>query len=194
LRSERLLTRARRSLSSLLPVRVSQATLAILLAATGSRKRFAGLLLLALAFVSESAFRLFDAHGGNPEDYWNTYYFLYAVGPHISGLLTATGFFFLVHEKIRNWAILPASYKLAKILWLAYVSSNEQLHQFVPWGFLVMGLTASILWFMSFDYFMSLHFHKREGIIARIIGILNTPGVSDQDKVRIAQQESKQLI
>lgn len=188
-----LLTRARKILSSLQPVRVSLAIPATLLAVTTLKKRYAGLLLLALAFASECAFRICDPHAGNPQDYWNTYYFLYAAGPHISGLLTATGFFFLVHEKIRNWAILPGSYKLAKIIWLAFVSSNEQLHQFVPWGFLVMGLSASILWFMGFDYLMGLHFHKFRGAVARIVGALNAPGIPDAERLRIARDQANQL-
>lgn len=188
-----LLIRVKRSLSNLKPVLASRAILVTLLAGTANRKRYAGLLLLAIAVLSEVAFRFFDASAGDPQAYWNAHYFLYSAGPHISGLLTATGFFLLVHEKLRNWAILPAAYKLSKIIWLSFVSSNEQLHQFIPWGFLVMGLGASILWFMSFDFLLSLHFHKREGIIARLVGIVNAPGISDEEALRIAREQAKQL-
>lgn len=172
---------------------MSQGIPATLLAVTSNRKRYAGLLLLAVAFVSETAFRFFDAKAGDPLDYWNAHYFLYSAGPHISGLLTATGFFFLLHEKLRFWAVLPGAYKLAKIIWLAFVSTNAQLHQFVPFAFLLIGLSASLLWFMSFDYLMGLHFHKFNGSIARLMGIINSPGIDDSSKVIHMKTELENL-
>lgn len=167
--------------------------LATLLAVVATPKRWTGLLLLCLAPVSEVAFRLFDRSAGDPSDYWNAFYFMQSAGPHLSGLLTATAFFLLLHDRLRTWAILPGAYKLAKIIWLTQVTTNEQYHQFVPWGFLLMGLTASIVWFMTFDFLLNLHFHKREGIIARIIGILEAPGISAEEKERIARDQIRQL-
>lgn len=192
-RSGLLLTRARKSLSGLLPALVKLEIPATLLAAVATPKRWTGLLLLVLAPISEVVFRLFDRSAGDPSDYWNAFYFMQSAGPHLSGLLVATAFFLLLHDKMRSWSILPGAYKLSKILWLTQVSNNEQYHQFVPWGFLLLGLTASIVWFMSVDYLMSLHFHKREGIIARIIGIMDAPGISAQEKERIARAEIKHL-
>ncbi len=189
----RLLTRARKSLSGLLPVLAKLAIPATLLAAVATPKRWAGLLLLVLAPISEVAFRLFDRRAGDPSEYWNAFYFMQSAGPHISGLLVATAFFLLLHDKMRTLAILPGAYKLSKILWLSQVSTNEQYHQFVPWGFLLIGLSTSIIWFVTVDYLMSLHFHKREGIIARIIGVMDAPGISPADKERIARSEIKHL-
>lgn len=174
-------------------VRALRATHATLLAGVTNNWRYVGLLSLVLAPLSEVAFRFFDPKAGNPTDYWNAHYYLFSAGPHISGLLVATGFYFLLHEKVRNWALLPAAYRFANILWLAYVSSNEEFHQFVPLAFIGLGLCSAVLWFMSFDFLMSLHFHKREGIIARLVGIINAPGISDHDKVEVAKNEASNL-
>ncbi len=187
------LTRARKSPSNPLTARVKLAIPATLLAAIATPKRWSGLLLLVLAPIAEVCYRLFDRSAGDPSDYWNAFYFMQSVGPHLSGLLVASAFFLLLHDRMRSWAILPGAYKLAKIVWLTQVTTNEQYHQFVPWSFLLIGLCASVLWFMSIDYLLSLHFHKREGIIARILGIISAPGIPDDERIRIARDQAKQL-
>lgn len=185
--------RVRKILSSLHPARVRLAILATPLAAVATPKRWAALMLLAMAPISEVFFRLFDRSAGDPSDYWNAFYFFQSAGPHLSGLLVATAFFLLLNDKMKDWAILPGTYKLAKIIWLTQVSTNQQYHQFVPWGFLLIGLTTALVWFMTIEYLLSLHFHKREGIIARIIGIMTAPGISAEDKERIAKDQIRQL-
>lgn len=175
--------------------RVRRGTVATLLARAANNRNYAGLVAVALAPFAESLFRLFDSKAGGEADYWNAYFFLHATGPHFSTILIVTGFFILMPtvNRLRFAAILPVSYKMAKIIWLASITSNAGYHAFVPWSFLLMGFSTAILWFMLFDWLMSLHFHKREGTIARIIGIINCPGVSAEEKVGIAKLEIENL-
>lgn len=173
---------------------VSQGTLATLLASkTLLRYYFAVLLIAGLAPFSEIVYRFFSEGEGGPLQYWNTYYFLYAIGPHLSSLLCLCGCFLLFNRNnsLRYVVAIPMAYKVAKIIWLASVDSNEAFHAFVPLMFLLAGLAFVIVWLKVFDFLMSLHFHKRDGIIARIIGIINSPGIDDATARHIAQNEIK---
>jgi hypothetical protein len=173
---------------------VSQETLAILRAgiqASSNYRIYGGLLLIAVAHVSEVAYVWFDSGEGEPTDYWNTYYYLYAIGPHLSTLLTVTGFYLLFPQfsRIKIFSIIPATYKLAKILWLSCITSNPELHRFVPFSFIVLGFGAAFAWLLTFEWLMNLHYHKREGTIARILGIISAPNIDAEQKVSIANQQ-----
>lgn len=150
---------------------------------------------MAVAHVAEVSYHLFDPKAGELSDYWNAYYYLYAIGPHLSGLLTITGVYLLIPStrKVKLFVIVPITYKLAKIIWLSCVTSNPELHRFVPWSFVVLGFTAGLVWILVFEWLMNLHYHKREGAIARIVGIMTAPGIDPVDKERIAQREIEYL-
>lgn len=174
-------------------VRAHQATLAILLAGSNVRA-YLGIILLTVSPCAEIAYKLFDVHAGH--GYWNTYFFLYEIGPHFNVIIIATGLFFLFRtsNKLRFAVIIPVAYQFSKILWLCTVSSNEDFHRVVPWSFLIIGISVSILWFMLFDYLMTLHFHKRMGAVSRILGILEEKvKLDDHTRVVIAQNELKKL-
>lgn len=187
----RLLSPVLRSLSSAL-ARASRGTLATQLAGTTNLRYYVAILLIAgLSPFSEVVHRFFDQHEGT--GYWNTYYFLYAIGPHVSPLLCLSGCFLLFRRKdrLKYVVTIPAAYKIAKIIWLSMVSSNEGFHSFVPMGLLLIGAATAVVWFKIFDYLMSLHFHKRAGTLARIIGIIGAKDVDDKTARRIAQDEIK---
>lgn len=167
---------------------------AILLAATTTltgRRTFIGVLLICAGPLVEVSYRLFDPNAGNVSDYWNTYHFLFAIRSDLSTIFYATGFYLLLPEfsKVKYFAIVPVAYKLARIIWMVFVSSNAQYHAFLPIHFLLYGGSASLVWFFVFEYLINLHFHKREGIRARVFGIMNTPGIDNDTKVAIAQRE-----
>src|SRR6267154_2758077 len=110
--------------------RVKRGTVATLLARVTNSRNYAGLMAVALAPISESLFRFFDSESGAKTDYWNAYLFLHAIGPHLSCILIVTGFFILMpsQNKLRFIAILPVTYKIAKITWLASVNDNIGYH------------------------------------------------------------------
>lgn len=179
-----------------LRVRVSLATtvtLSALLRATSNYRTYGALLLIAGAQLSEVAYVLFDQSVGQPLAYWNAYYYLQAIGPHLSALLTVTGFYLLIPQfsKLKFFALIPVAYKLGKIIWLACIDNNVDFHRFVPIGFLLYGFTAALIWLFVFEWLMSLHYHKREGSIARMVGVLVAPNIDDKTRLSAATNEAK---
>jgi hypothetical protein len=195
----RWLSLARKKLS-LLVVAIAHApqeTLVILAAKTkaiSNYNTYVGILMISVAPCAEIVYKLFDSHEGT--GYWNTYYFLYEIGPHVSILLILFGIFLLFSKwnKMRFALIIPASYKFSKIIWLASVTNNDDFHRVVPGSFLIIGLSVSIVWFKTFDWLMKLHFHKKEGTIDRMVGSLNTPGIDEHQAYLIARGEAQRFI
>jgi hypothetical protein len=169
----------------------SRAIRATLLARQTNNRVYVGIVILALAPVCEVVYRLFKEQI-NPNAYWDTYYFLYTVGPHLNIIATLTGVFLLFpsKHKTRYIIIIPVMYKFAKIVWLSTVTNNEDFHRSVPLSYLLIGALTATAWFLIFDYLMSLHFHKKMGTVARIVGILTSPGIDEKKAYTIARQEA----
>jgi hypothetical protein len=123
--------------------------------------------------------------------YGNAYYFFYSVSPHISLLVCLTGVFLLFPEfsKRKFFLVIPGAYHFAKMIWLAQVDNNTDFHRMVPWSVALLGVASAVAWYCAWDYIMGLHFHKREGTIARIIGIMSSPGITPSEKERLAKAE-----
>lgn len=183
-----LFTRVKISLRVFL-ARVSQATHAILLAR--NNRIYAGVLILIVSPVFEIIYKLFR-ESINVNSYWDSYYFLYAVGPHLTAIATLTGVFFLFSpsNRLRYALIIPSAYKFGKIIWLASISTNADFHRIVPGSFVLIGVSVALVWFLVFDWLMSLHFHKKEGTVARIIGILTAPNINKELAYDIAHREA----
>jgi hypothetical protein len=180
-------------------VLASRAAAIFLSASLNNRRLYVGLwLLLVAAPLCSVAENLFDRNVACVDGwyYCNTFYFVFAISRHASLLLTLTGVFFLFSDKSlrKFFLIVPSTYHAAKLCWLIlWVESNEQFHRILPLSFVLLGLLAAMAWYFAFDALLSLHFHKREGTIARIIGIMNAPGISAEVKERMAKDQIKQL-
>lgn len=177
--------------------RDSRAILRAALAATSNGRIYMGAWMIAvLCPLAEVMYHFFDPRDYDPSGYYGgPYWYFYSIGPHVSGLLLATGFFLLMPplSRAKYLALIPAGYRFAKILWVSQVTTNEEFHQIVPGSFILTGILIGIVWLIAFDWLMDMHFHKREGIIARIIGIMSSPGISAEDKERLSKDQIKNL-
>ena len=174
-----------------LAVRARLATLATLLAGRNNPRAFAGIVLIVAGPVVKYIYLAFDVAGGDPLSYWNAHFFLHAVRGDMSVILFATGFGLLIAErnKLRLFTLLPIAEGLGRIVWMTFVSNNTQFHAVMPWAFGLVGLAASVVWFMLFEWLMNLHFHKRAGHLARARGVLTLTDIDDEQKVTIALRE-----
>jgi len=190
-----LFSHARTSQLNQVVVHARLAIHAILLAATSNRRTFLGLAFIASGPLIEVAYRLFNESGGDPLSYWNAYHFLFAVRSDMSTILYATGFYLLMSEfsRVKLIAIVPTAYKLARIIWMLFVTNNTQYHAFVPVQFLLYGFSIGLAWLFMFEWMMSLTFHKIAGCWNRIEGILSAPGIDNDTRVAIAQKELETL-
>lgn len=168
-----LSTHVKTSLLSI-AVRAKLATVATLSAASSNWPKYLGYALVAFAVLTEFVCRFFDPQGGDPLAYWNAYHFLFAIRSEISTILICTGGMMLMQRNMKEkWVFMvPAAYKFGRLIWLAFASTNKEYHQLMHWSFLLIGLSASVVWFVMFDYLMELHYHKRTRPIATTEGLL----------------------
>lgn len=178
-------------------VRASLAAVTGLRVATSNYRLYVGVWLIAVVGpLSSVSYQLFDRTVFEATEYYgNAYYYLFAISPHISLLISLTGLFYLFPQfsKRKFFLAIPATYHLSKIIWLSMVDNNADFHRMLPLSIVLLGLTASLVWFFTADYLMGLQFHKQDGIMARIEGILNSPGIDDHTKVEIARGQVADL-
>lgn len=147
-----------------------------------------------LSPLASVSYHLFDRTSYNETDFYgNAFYYFYSVCPYISLLLCLTGVFLLFPEfsKRKFFLLIPSTYYFSKIIWLSMVDNNADFHRIVPWSVVGLALVAALVWYFTWEWLMTLHFHKKTGHLARVEGILNTPGLEDSYRVEIARQEFK---
>lgn len=186
-----------RSLLTLARARVSREAAAFLGAlrlATSNNRTYLGLLLICCAgpLSGVAYLQLNPAFIEGTTWYYNSLYWLfYVLCPHIQVVLTVTGAFLLFPQdsKVAYFLAIPAAYHTAKIMWLIQVTTDQEIRQAMPYGFWIAGGSGAILWLFMFDYFMTLHFHKRAGSYARAEGVLAADDIDNETKVRVALRE-----
>jgi hypothetical protein len=169
--------------------------LALARSSSNNRTYLGLVLMLVAAPLSGAAYQLFDRSAHIAGWYHvNLYYFFFLLGPHIMMLLVITGIFLIMPANKRAFFLsVPAGDQVARIVWLSLANSNDDFYRIVPSYFFFIGILIAAIWLITFDWLMSLHFHKRADSQARINGIIDAPGISDSDKIRIAQAELKVL-
>ena len=158
-------------ISSHLIAPVRRVILATQLARTTNLRNYAAAFLIAgLAPFSQVAYRLFNERSGDPSNYWNAFYFLKAVGPHLALLLCLVGAFisFPKSNKFKFVFIVPAAYAIGRIIWLSLIKDNAGFHAFTPISILIIGAAIAAISFTVFDYLMHTHFHRKKAFDARL--------------------------
>lgn len=139
----------------------------------------------------------FDDHGNRIHGWYyeNFYWLFYQLGPHLQDLVLLTAAFFLMREKDdTRWLLAIATgWPVSKILWAIQITSNAEIHQFVPMSFLVVGVLVGFFWIFCFDYLMTLHYHKREGHRIRAKSILASEAFTDAQARVKARNELEML-
>lgn len=164
---------------------VSRVIHAIQLAsATNFKYYVAALLIAGLAPFSQIVYQFFNEREGT--GYWNTFYFLKSVGPHISFLLVLAGAFVAwpSTNKFRYVFIVPSAFSLSRIIWYASIDTNAAHNAFTPIGILVLGAAICSVAYVVFDFLMWLHNHFMRGKLTRAQSILERKDVFDDATAR----------
>lgn len=120
--------------------------------------------------------------GNPPEGFWyyvNWYYFFISICPHLFTVTSLAGIFLLFPVRhVPSYCIaVPLGYEISKILWLWTVESNAEFNQLIPLSFLLTGVLLTVIVLLSARFWMDRKFHKYDGIMARIIGLIDAPGI-----------------
>lgn len=188
-------------------------------ATSNNRTYLALILLLVVAPLSEVAYMLFDKSAPiitwYPGQHWITYegvrvegwYYMnfwalfYQLGPHIQDVVILTAAFFLMPETDkdgkpddRRWLLVfAAGYPFAKILWAIQIGSDAEIHQIIPGSFLLVGLLIGFFWLFSFNYLVSLYYHKRTRPVATMEGAAKCDYISEAQLRAIIIAETQTL-
>jgi hypothetical protein len=163
-----------------------------------NNRLYAGLfLLLVVAPFTSCIYTFFDSsvgfpispdilravrEGNPPEGFWyyvNWYYFFISICPHLFTVTSLVGIFLLFPVRhVPSYGIAaPLGYEVSKIIWLSTVESNAEFNQLVPLSILLSGVLLTVIVMLSARFWMDRKFHKYDGIMARIIGLIDAPGI-----------------
>lgn len=179
---------------------VLQAVRAGQLAVSTSKRIYLGLfLILVVAPLSGVTYQLFDITHIDYAWFYRTYYdFFLVLGPYFCICICLVGATLLLPQdsKAAYFLLFPLALYIGKIIWMIGAETNEEFNAFwqiIPYYFFLTGAIIAFILHITFNWLMSLHFHKREGTIARILGIIDTPGLTDTERITIARQEKQNL-
>lgn len=170
--------------------------LAIQSAGKTNRSTYYGLIILALVPFVLHAYLPFDGRAGDTTAYWNTYYFLFAVRYDVALLLCVTAAYLILpqqYHKVSILFVIFAAPYLVRIVWLPFVTSNKEFHQFAPFHMVLCGIAVTSGWFTMFDWLMNLHFHKRSRPVATMEGAAKCPDISEAQLRAIVIEETQNL-
>lgn len=181
--------------------RVRLALLAGLHAIETSKRILAGMIVvLIVAPLSGVTYLLFNDTLEDPAWFMLNYYQLFLqLGPYlcICFCLIGASLFFPVNSRKAYFLLPPLAIYVTKILWLCTVETNEEYNSFftiAPFYFFLTGAIIALILIFTFNWIMTLHFHKREGIRARIDGTIDLNEldlIDDAEAMKILRGQRK---
>lgn len=173
-----------------------------LVGAFSNTRMYVGILLIFGARLVSSCYLLFDQHLSEYQTFWNAYNFLFTISGEIRDIVCYTGVFLLFgpHNKARCAVLIPLVYSFARPFYLLsiptddLVKANEMVGQFPQWYWLLLAIPVAIFWIKTFNWMMARHYHKTLGIVARIVNLMRTPGIDNDQRVELARKEADEYV
>jgi len=201
-----LLVRKSQSLRSIL-VRVSRGmTVTLNVSLTeilGNKRLLVGLFtMLIIAPCAGGLFKIFNASTVmseawySPNEYYGNYrYLLMGIRGNLFVLFSILGTFLLfpVKYKVSYFLGAPLGYVVAEIVKKCYAASNEEFNSIAPLPSVVLCICLIIGFLLSVDYLLYRKYHLKDGTIARIVGLIKTPGIDAQTKLTLLEQQTLEL-
>lgn len=166
---------------------------------TGNSRYCAGLVLLfVVSPLVGISYNLFDKTPDYSWFYHSAYYFIYILSPYLMLLVASVGVFLLFPTEGKNAYIVSvplAGYALSKIIFYSFfVDSNETFYMPVHWVVFVSGFCLVIGFLLSVNHLIFLYNHRKRSIQARWKGIIQLPGVSADEKVKLLENQFADLM
>jgi hypothetical protein len=175
------------------------------------RLRLGILFVLILAPASKFVYLLFPENGFGPyilqseyltipnflePDGWyfySVYYYLFSLSEFLTPILSTIGIFFLFPKNYYPSYItgIPLGYYLAMFINRTTAATNEDFHGSLPFTMVVVSILFAFLLMYLGDKILFTNNHRKRAIEARIIGLINMPGMSWKDKEELLKNEAK---
>jgi hypothetical protein len=157
--------------------------------ASNGRHLFGGGLLV-VGCASGMLYHFFEPLTINKDWYFlNWYYFLYTIREELTLAFWAVGTFLLLPSKYKLAFIpctLALAYSIAYIIhYYFFVDSLESFHADIYMTMWVAAVSLALGFIISVDYLCYRKYHLKDGNAARIIGIAQAPGISNDSKIAI---------
>jgi hypothetical protein len=100
----------------------------------------------------------------------NYFHFFYLLGPYFFQLFCLLGTFLLFPQGSKRSFLIavPTGYILAKIVWLATVTTNQELWQIVPSALVLIAILTALVLFLTIDYLTWRQFHRVDAFERRL--------------------------
>ena len=121
----------------------------------------------------------------------NMYYYFFSLGELMAPLFSVFGIFLLFpkHYSPSYLVGVPFGYYLSMLVHRVTVSSEEAFHQGVGTSMMLMFLFLGVVIFMVSDKVLFKQHHRKRASEARIMGLINMPGMTWDDKELIIKKE-----
>ena len=137
--------------------------------------------------------------GNNVEGDWfyNTFYwYFFSLGELLAPLVSIFGIFLLFPKQYYPSYLVgvPFGYYLSMVVHRATISSDAEFHQGVGATMMLTFLFLGIAIFMVSDKVLFKQHHRKRASEARILGLINMPGMTWEEKELIIKKEASEII
>jgi len=129
--------------------------------------------------------------------YWYSVYVLLSVtGNTLSIMVTMIGVFFLFPRNYYPSYLVgvPFGYFLGTLVMQLFATSNESLMQNVGPTTIILSIAVAIVGFAVTDHLLFKDNHRKRASEARLVGLINMPGMTWDDKEDLLKKEAKRMM
>lgn len=128
--------------------------------------------------------------------FYSVFYFFFSLSEFLTPFLTTLGIFFLFPKNYYPSYLcgIPAGYYLALLVDRATITSNEDFHSPLAFSFVLIAILFIVFLMYMSDKMLFKTNHRKRAIEARILGLINMPGMSWEDKEELLKKEAKDAI
>jgi len=153
-------------------------------------------LMLAMAPFSACLYIFFDKTEVVNNWFFVNYFNLFiGLRGNLLAFFTILGIFFLFPARYKASYLLaaPLGFIIADIVKKLLATTNEEYNAIISFPYAVLGVCLIFGILKSLDYFLYKHHHIKRKYWAHIVGIIRSPGISNDQKIKILDTEIKSV-
>jgi hypothetical protein len=164
---------------------------ALISSARVNARKYIGLICIgALGPLSILFYQVFDESVRVDGWYFvNNYYLFHSLGHHsFNWFFWAVGLYLLTPNSYSEYWTAPfIGYSIIKAALIVNVTSNDEWHQAMSWELYPAILLTGLCFTLGIKYFTWRKFHKHDGIVKRMDGLIQSPGLSTEQKILLVE-------
>ncbi len=145
-------------------------------------------------FIQTDLITIVNSIEGQDWYYFSLYYWAFTLSELWAPMIVFLGIFFLFPKKYypSYLVAVPFGYYAALLIHRLFATSNENFHNGVGFSTVALFIVFTIVMFVVSDKILFNDNHRKRAIEARIIGLINMPGMDWKDKEELLKKEAEQ--